>query len=273
MSIVPSVVRAMERIAPLHLAEKWDNVGLLVESPIIALDTERLTRVKFIITPSLTPAVLEEALSPPTSVIVSYHPPIFRPLGSLTLSNALQASLLKCAASGISVFSPHTALDCVQGGINDWLAQGFTGLGQATTDEQTGAGRLLAYQNAVSLGNIVAAMKAYLGLKYLQVASAPVPRLTETSHTVKSVAICAGSGGAMLKDVDADLYFTGEMSHHEVLAAVAKGTHVILCGHDNTERGYLPTLQEKLQDSLSKERDGPFEVVVSTRDRHPLDTV
>lgn len=28
MSIVTTVVRAMERIAPLHLAEKWDNVSL-----------------------------------------------------------------------------------------------------------------------------------------------------------------------------------------------------------------------------------------------------
>jgi putative NIF3 family GTP cyclohydrolase 1 type 2 len=27
----------------------------------------------------------------------------------------------------------------------------------------------------------------------------------------------------------ADLYFTGEMSHHEVLAAIAKGTSVVLC--------------------------------------------
>lgn len=118
--------------------------------------------------------MLEEALSTPTSVIVSYHPPLFRPLASFTLSNSLQTSLLKCAAAGISVFSPHTALDCVKGGINDWLASGLTGLGQATVraiepkelNEQVGAGRILAYQNPVPLENIVASIKAYLQVKY-----------------------------------------------------------------------------------------------------------
>lgn len=32
---------------------------------------------------------------------------------------------------GLSVYSPHTALDNVKGGINDWLA---SGLGQGTTE-------------------------------------------------------------------------------------------------------------------------------------------
>jgi putative NIF3 family GTP cyclohydrolase 1 type 2 len=77
----------------------------------------------------LTPAVLLEALSSknPTSVIISYHPPIFKPLSSLTLANPLQTSLLRCAAEGISVYSPHTALDSVKGGVNDWLASGIVG--------------------------------------------------------------------------------------------------------------------------------------------------
>jgi putative NIF3 family GTP cyclohydrolase 1 type 2 len=47
-------------------------------------------------------------------VIVSCHPPIFRPLKALTLADPIQASLLR---------SPHTALDSAQGGINDFLAE------------------------------------------------------------------------------------------------------------------------------------------------------
>jgi putative NIF3 family GTP cyclohydrolase 1 type 2 len=37
---------------------------------------------------------------------------------------------------------------------------------------------------------------------------------------IKSVAVCAGSGASLLLGVQADLYLTGEMSHHEVLSAV-----------------------------------------------------
>jgi len=33
------------------------------------------------------------------------------------------------------------------------------------------------------------------------------------SKVINTVAICAGSGGSMFKNVKADLYWTGEMSH------------------------------------------------------------
>ena len=118
---------------------------------------------------------------------------------------------------------------------------------------------------------------------------------------VSTVAICAGSGGSMLLGVDADVYFTGEMSHHEVLAAVQGGHNVILCesfdtlarqmyltashigGHTNTERGYLPWLakdiEEFIQEEIAQPVDPadaellkPLEVVVSQRDEHPLVT-
>lgn len=78
-------------------------------------------------------------------------------------------------------------------------------------------------------------------------------------------------------------------SQHDVLAAVAAGRHVILCtfhsvwpfleifahvllgGHTNTERGYLPILASRLRDELAASQgpDAP-EVLVSEEDRHPL---
>jgi len=89
------------------------------------------------------------------------------------------------------------------------------------------------------------------------------------------VAICAGSGGSMLLGADADVYLTGEMSHHEVLAAVASGHNVILCGHTNTERGYLPILADKLLKELQNEAvdSKSMEVHVSEKDKHPLSIV
>lgn len=48
------------------------------------------------------------------------------------------------------------------------------------------------------------------------------------SH-ISKVSLCAGSGGSVVMNTDADLYFTGELSHHQVLAAMAKGISVILC--------------------------------------------
>ena len=74
----------------------------------------------------------------------------------------------------------------------------------------------------------------------------------------------------MLRGVTADLYLTGEMSHHDVLAATAQGTAVVLCDHSNTERGYLQTVYKKL---VEEALGGQVEVVVSLTDRDPLEIV
>ena len=37
---------------------------------------------------------------------------------------------------------------------------------------------------------------------------------------MSDIAICAGTGVSMLFGVDTDVYFTGDMPHHEVLAAM-----------------------------------------------------
>jgi putative NIF3 family GTP cyclohydrolase 1 type 2 len=87
---------------------------------------------------------------------------------------------------------------------------------------------------------------------------------------ISTVAVCSGSGSSVLKDVKADLYLTGEMQHHDVLDAVHKGTHVILCDHSNTERGYLKIFVDKLATELC---GGNVEVVLSQADRDPLQII
>ena len=86
---------------------------------------------------------------------------------------------------------------------------------------------------------------------------------------MSSVAVCAGSGGSVLRNVTADLYVTGEMSHHEVLHAVYNNSAVILCDHSNTERGYLNVLKSKLEECL----DSKTSVIITEVDQDPLQIV
>lgn len=75
-----------------------------------------------------------------------------------------------------------------------------------------------------------------------------------TDHHISSVGICAGSGGNLFKGLDVDLLFTGELSHHEALAAIERGQCVICLFHSNTERGYLHSvLKEKLEEQVREE--------------------
>ena len=107
---------AMERIAPTHLAEEWDNVGLL--------SGHRSSLVKkALLTIDITPAVHDEAIRAGVDLIVSYHPPIFKPIKHLRIDGDEPPALAVALASyGIWVYSPHTALDTVEGGTNDVLA-------------------------------------------------------------------------------------------------------------------------------------------------------
>lgn len=84
---------------------------------------------------------------------------------------------------------------------------------------------------------------------------------------IRSVAICAGSGSSVLRDVDADLLFTGELSHHDALAATEQGRCVVTLFHSNTERGFLHgVLKEKLTTSLRQEWDRVREEVAKGED-------
>ncbi|KAG6910786.1 hypothetical protein DXG01_007674 [Tephrocybe rancida] len=260
------------------------SVGLLLESPV-----RNLAKKRVLLTIDLTTAVLDEAIANNASVIVAYHPPIFKGLQALTLKTPLQASLLQCAAHGISIYSPHSALDSIWGGVNDWLADGvldgkengsitsLVGVKLSPTGENEGGeGRLVTLHSAINMSVLESRIKKQLKLSQIQVGYAVT--VDARSVPIRTVAICAGSGGSMLLGKPADVYFTGEMSHHEVLAAVAAGKHVVLCGHTNTERGYLPDLANKLRHELQHDADqdpevAGVEVIVSQKDEHPLQIV
>ncbi|KAL1719715.1 NGG1p interacting factor 3 [Schizophyllum commune] len=263
-SLVKAVQAAMQRIAPLRLAEKWDNVGLLLEAPF----EKSRQRHRVMLTIDLTTPVMHECLAQEASVLIAYHPPLFKPTRALTLASPIHASLLRLAAEGVSVYSPHTALDAVWGGVNDWLAEGILGRGALVKGSDTPSSPALAGD----IGPLAAEKKLEVQGESegaegrLVVLEDPVP-IDEIVKRVKR-----NLGLDMRKD-QADVLLTGEMGHHDVLAAVAAGKYVILCGHTNTERGYLPLLAARLTQELNAETQttlGPVEVIVSERDVHPL---
>ncbi|EKF39217.1 NGG1 interacting factor 3, putative [Trypanosoma cruzi marinkellei] len=281
-SLIRRVMVAMGEIAPLWLADQsWDNVGLLVESP----DSNNSGTV--LLTVDLTPEVMEECLRHNVEVIVAYHPPIFTAFKRLTLADSKQKIILQTVRHGASIYSPHTSLDAAKGGINDWLASivdssgtcrpiqpyeslnrhGNGGSGGNDNDESSvGIGRLVALHQPKTMATLVNDIKTGLHIPTVRVS---LPHGWSSSTLVHSVAICAGSGSSVFRMIKehVDVLLSGEMGHHEVLAANAKGQAVILCEHTNTERGYLekellPKLQQKLEKGVR--------IIVSAVDKDPL---
>ncbi|KAF3920237.1 hypothetical protein AA313_de0207496 [Arthrobotrys entomopaga] len=297
--ILRTILGALRRLYPEHLADKaWDNTGLLLAPPPLSQSPATLKTPKILLTIDLTTAVATEAISLNAAMVVTYHPIIFRPLKSLTTDNTQQMTLLRLAQAGISVYSPHTAVDAVKGGVNDWLATGISGGEQyeisrapiepcpgvqGTEHHGAGYGRLVTLKEPIDIRAMVERVRGFLGMNHLQVALAKRHSVSEVERDIKTVGVCAGSGGSVFKNVKADVLFTGEMSHHEALAAKENGTSVIACFHSNTERGYLPIMKQQLLSTLpgkweeTVEQEGSdemldvegWEVVISQADRDP----
>ena len=92
---------------------------------------------------------------------------------------------------------------------------------------------------------------------------------TASNKAIKTIAVCAGAGTEALRGIKADCWLTGEMKHHDVLGAKETGTSVILCGHTETERGYLKILRRLLMAETEK----TVEVLISKADAAPLKAV
>jgi putative NIF3 family GTP cyclohydrolase 1 type 2 len=88
---------------------------------------------------------------------------------------------------------------------------------------------------------------------------------------VRSVAICAGSGYSVLKDCDADVYVTGEMSHHDALRLTMLGKCVLTVFHSNSERRFLKKRLQPQLEALLRKEVADAEVLVSEEDQDPFE--
>lgn len=323
-----AVVASMRALYPESLADKsFDNTGLLLEAP-----ANLKLKHSVLLTIDLTTQVTDEAIERECSIVVAYHPIIFRPLKSMTLGDTQQSSLLRLAAKGISVYCPHTAVDAQEGGNADWLADIVVGKPQPKIDASTtlerhqilghepnptryrnhhfpsllnwpttnfsatqishtrsvikpisgnsnsaqGMGRIVNFDQPRFLDTVIENVAGALGYpKALSIAIPPAwsEGSNEDPPNIRNVAICAGSGGSLLMPLiaDVDLLLTGEMSHHEALAATQRGCAVLCTNHSNSERGFLHSvMRPKLLEALQKEWRESADVEISQRDRDPF---
>lgn len=112
------VIAELEKLAPAYLAEKWDNVGLLVGHP------EQTVRT-ILVTLDVDQQAVEQAIAVGADMIVAHHPVIFKGVNRIR-SDFPQGNLLfALIQNGVAVYAAHTNLDIAPGGVNDVLAQKF----------------------------------------------------------------------------------------------------------------------------------------------------
>lgn len=226
MAHVKEIYAALAGLAPVELAEKWDNVGLLVDAG------REVTGA--LVTLDITAETVKEAVEKGCELIVSHHPVIFSPLKRLDETDVAW-HLVK---SGVSAICMHTNLDAAAGGVNDVLADRF-GL-QGREPFAGGCGRI---------GSVEETSAEQLARRAGRVLGTPV-KFADAGRPVRRLAVISGAGGSLFEDaaaLGADCLLTGEASHHAALDAVRLGMSLIAATHWATEQPVVPVLADRLR--------------------------
>ncbi len=226
--LLQDILTFFEQKAPKATAEEWDNVGLLVDCGHTTVNT-------VVVALDATKAALAFAKEKGAQLLITHHPVIFSPLAEVTHTHPAAKAL----QNGVSVLSLHTNLDKAAGGVNDTLAEKL-GLENVTVaaDGMSRIGTLPAALSAADFATLCA-----------DKLHTPVSFCGE--KTVKTVAVCgggAGDGVFAFANV-ADAYVTGEIKHHEWLAANESGLCAVAAGHYATENPVVETIAAWLADT------------------------
>lgn len=255
MATTNDIYNEMQRMAPLSLAESWDNPGLLVDCGGSVS--------KVLVTLDITPVVVAEAAAKDCELIVSHHPVIFSPLKKL----GAQDVPFQLVQKGISAVCMHTNLDAAEGGVNEVLA-GIFGMRNWEIFAD-GCGRVGEIE-PISVPELARKAQAELGTRCNLPKDGPTVQVkfADTGKTVRRLAVISGAGGSMFEDalaVGADCLLTGEASHHHAIDAARLGLSLVAAGHYATEFPVTAAVAERLRAAFPG-----LEVLVSTEDRDPF---
>ncbi len=273
---VDDIIEVVEQIAPLALAEQWDNCGLQVGSR-----KRRVKKVWVALDPLLP--VVDAATQQGIDLIITHHPLLFRSVKCIDLDSAIGKVIAKAVENRIALYAAHTNLDSAHHGINQRLAElmGLSDLeplvpaGMDTIHAmdrnnalQTGLGRIGWLDSPLAVGELVEPIKRCLNLTTVRIAG-------DVRLQARRVAVCSGAGSSLMEAFltsDAQVYISGDLRYHDARAVEEAGRALIDVGHFASEQIVIDSLVDQLRqaakianwgvsiDACRLERD-PFQIL------------
>nr|WP_321466377.1 Nif3-like dinuclear metal center hexameric protein [uncultured Desulfobulbus sp.] len=262
MPTVQHFLEILHEITPEHLAEDWDNVGLLVGEP-----RQPVHRILLALDPACS--LVEEAARGRYDLLLTHHPIIFRPLKALRTDTPTGRFLALATRHQISVIACHTNFDSVPDGVSGHLAR-IVGLQQLRPlvpskngcPETCGLGQIGTYPQPLSPEQFVRRLEEALDPPWLLEAG---PRPDQ----VRQVAVCGGSCSdfaEVAKRSGVDAFLTAEVKHSVARWAEEAGLWLLDGGHFATENPAMQPLRERLE--LAAEQRG-WEVHIEVARQEP----
>src|SRR6056297_537469 len=113
---IKEFISIIESRIPSNIQEVFDNSGIQIgpfeqelKKPLLALDISK--------------KVVEEAIKIGSNLIVSHHPFFFKPIKQLLTDNDKTEIIKLLLQHEITVYSSHTPIDKIRGGMNDYFCK------------------------------------------------------------------------------------------------------------------------------------------------------
>jgi GTP cyclohydrolase I len=264
---VADIIGTMERLAPPHLAESWDNCGLHIGSR-----AWRVHRIRVALDPSVE--VVEAAARDKVDLIITHHPLIFRPLKSIDVQTPVGRVIDIALQAKMSLYCAHTNLDSAREGVNDALAraigiQDALPLVRAVTPDglqaDVGMGRVGRLSRAAKLEVLVERIKESIGLNYIKYSGDP-------DLGIDVAAVCSGSGSSLIPAflaTSAQVYISGDLRYHDAREIQACGRALSDIGHFHSERLVLDPLADRLKEAADTNK-WEMDIQVCRLERDPF---
>jgi len=256
------LIAEIEQIAPRDLEEEWDNCGMQINMGI-----EEVNRV--LVCLDITRGLIDEAKSKNIDFIITHHPLLFNKIDVVDNNTITGNYLIDLIKLGVSVYAAHTTFDEAFGGNNEYLAD-LIGLSRVRKIKSIrSAARGKSKDHVVGrMGNWKEPCTLEEACKIVEEAldiSGETKIVGNPKQMVQSVGICTGNAGdeilsAAMKS-GCDLFITGDIKHHEALAAKESGLCMIDAGHFGTEHIFTENFTGKLKKAVgSKIQIFPSEI-------------
>lgn len=238
------VIEIIERAYPKHAAEKWDNVGLLVGR------TEKEVK-KIYVALDATDEVIETAIRADVDMIITHHPMIFSPMKKITDEHFIGSRVVKLLRHDISYYAMHTNYDVLgMAELSGKLLrlQDMEVFEVTNVDEGIGYGRIGNLERELTLAECCELVKQRFSLEGVRL-------FGDSEQVVKYAAILPGSGKDMISTAiskGAEVYITGDISHHDGIDALAQGVAIIDAGHYGLEHIFINDVVAYLEQYLEE---------------------
>jgi len=241
------ILKILDEISPFETQAEWDNSGLCVG--------DKESKIKSIYL-SLDADQESVASMPENSLLVVHHPPIFKGLKSIESDRYPSNFLMSAIKKNIAIVAMHTNYDISH--LNRYVLEEVLGYEVIKVE-----GYLCYFEVNKPFDDFASEVADKLDIAHISV--------VKYHDSITTAALCTGSGGDLIGQVEADCFLTGDIKYHAAKEAYENALSLIDIKHYESERFFATSLQKELKNNglngIIANSKNPFSYI--SKDKQP----